>query len=55
MAEKKSVRCPDGVVVSTAISAGGMDPQHCEGIVVSTAIAAGGTARQPCEAVVRRG
>ena len=30
-----------GIVVSTTISAGGIDPNHAEGIVVSTPIAAG--------------
>ena len=51
MAEKNIVPT-SGIVVSTAISAGGVDAQHCEGIVVSTAIAAGGDQWQHCEGIV---
>ena len=43
MAEQKVVRSRDGIVVSTAICAGGVDAQHSEGVVVSTALAAGGS------------
>jgi hypothetical protein len=41
MAEKKIVRSPGGVVLSTAITAGGDQWQHAEGVVVSTAISGG--------------
>ena len=41
-----------GIVVSTAISAGGVDAQHAEGIVVSTAIGAGGLTANHAEAAL---
>jgi len=39
-----------GIIVSTAITAGGSQPQHAEGIIVSTAVAAGGNVNQHAEA-----
>ena len=41
-----------GVVVSTPITAGGVDGQHAEGIVVSTTIGAGGLQGNHAEAVL---
>jgi hypothetical protein len=41
-----------GVVVSTSISAGGVDAQHAEGIVVSTPISAGGIEANHAEAIL---
>ena len=41
-----------GIVVTTAISAGGPGCQHAEGIVISTAIAAGGGSYQHSEGLV---
>ena len=52
MLKRKVVRATGGVVVSTAIVAGGVEVQHSEGIVVSTAIAAGGIEQQHSEGIV---
>ena len=51
MAEQQIV-CATGIVVSTAISAGGVDAQHSEGVIVSTAISAGRIALNHAEGFV---
>lgn len=55
MAEQQIVPTPGGVVVSTAITAGGDQWQHAEGIVVTTHIGAGGFTANHAEGLIAAG
>ena len=54
MAKGKRASAAGGVIVSTAITAGGFEHQHSEGIVVSTALTAGRVDPQHSEGLVAR-